>query len=134
RIEAVPGTELQRYTVSIREPMLFDRPYSLTVSGFYWDRVFNEYTESRAGGRVSLGHQLSRYWSVTAGLRMENVQVENVSIFAPGDYQAARGGSVVVAPRVGVAFDTRDSILRPTEGGIVEASYEHVFGNFMFPV
>src|SRR6185436_6901047 len=51
RIEAVPGTQLQRYTVSFREPFLFDRPYSLSTSGYYYDRVYNEYTEGRLGAR-----------------------------------------------------------------------------------
>ena len=52
RIEAVPGTQLQRYTVSFREPFLFDSPYSLGVSGYYYDRIFNEYTEERIGARL----------------------------------------------------------------------------------
>src|SRR5207302_7892491 len=33
RIEAVPGTSVQRYTVSFREPSLFDSPYSFAISG-----------------------------------------------------------------------------------------------------
>ena len=33
RIEAVPGTQLQRYSVTWRDPMIFDLPYSLIVSG-----------------------------------------------------------------------------------------------------
>src|SRR5262249_1481438 len=32
RLEAVPGTQLQRYTASWREPFLFDTPWSLGVS------------------------------------------------------------------------------------------------------
>src|SRR5204863_8452947 len=45
RVEAVPGTQLQRYTVSFREPFLFDSPYSLGTSGYYYTRQFNEYDE-----------------------------------------------------------------------------------------
>src|SRR5205823_14966077 len=37
RIEAVPGTELQRYTISFREPSLFDSPYSFAISGYYYN-------------------------------------------------------------------------------------------------
>lgn len=134
RIEAQPGTELQRYTVSWREPFLFDRPYSFGVSGYYYDRVFNEYTENRYGGRFTLGHQFTRNWSANAGLRLENVTVSNVSIFAPIDYQEAVGSHFLVAPRIGVTYDTRDSFMRPTEGGIVDASYEQVLGDYTFPI
>jgi RNA polymerase sigma factor (sigma-70 family) len=45
RIEAVPGTQLQRYTGTFREPFLLDSPYSLTVSGYYHERQCNEDTE-----------------------------------------------------------------------------------------
>src|SRR5205823_5267358 len=47
RLEAVPGTQLQRYTATWREPYLFDLPISLTLSAYYYDRIFNEYRESR---------------------------------------------------------------------------------------
>ena len=31
-----------------------------TTSGYYYDRLYNEYTEDRFGGRVTLGHQFNR--------------------------------------------------------------------------
>src|SRR5262249_42117332 len=70
RAEAVPGTQLQRYPVSFREPFLFDSPYSLGLSAYYYDRSFNEYTESRLGGRVTVGRTLNQYWSASATLRL----------------------------------------------------------------
>src|SRR5205085_10909012 len=72
RIEAVPGTQLQRYTVSFREPFLLDSPYSLTVSGYYYQRYFNEYYEDRLGARVTLGRKVSDYWSILGTVRAEN--------------------------------------------------------------
>ena len=62
RIEAMPGTLIQRDTVSVREPFLFDAPYSLLVSGYYRDRIFDEYTEGREGMRLNLGHQFTKEW------------------------------------------------------------------------
>jgi outer membrane protein assembly complex protein YaeT len=134
RIEASPGTLVQRYTVSFREPYLFDLPYSFGVSGYYWDRIYNEDTEHRLGMRVVLGKQLNRYWSVSAAVRTEMITIDNVSAFAPPVYQEVVGQNFLVAPRVTVTRDTRDSILKPTEGSIVEASYEQAFGSFTFPI
>jgi outer membrane protein insertion porin family len=134
RVEAQPGTELQRYSVTFREPFLFDRPYSLTTSGYYYDRVFDEYTENRYGGRITLGHQFTKEWGANVGVRLENVNVSNVTFGAPADYTSVIGTSTIIAPRVGVSYDTRDSFLRPTEGGIIEATYEQVLGDFTFPV
>ncbi len=78
RIEAVPGTQVQRYTVSFREPSLFDSPYSFAISGYYYDRIYNEYTEERVGTRVTFARQLNKLWSVNAGFRIEEVGVHDV--------------------------------------------------------
>jgi outer membrane protein assembly complex protein YaeT len=133
RAEAVPGTQLQRYTVSWREPFLFDSPYSLGVSGYYWDRVYNEYTESRLGTRITVGRKLNQYWSVSGTLRIEDVGVHNVQFFEPADIQAAEGQHFLAGVRGGVTRDTRDSYLRPTEGSLIDVSFEQFLGDFTFP-
>ncbi|HEV3203573.1 MAG TPA: POTRA domain-containing protein, partial [Gemmataceae bacterium] len=51
RIEAVPGNQLQRYSVTFREPFLFDSPYSFSIGAYYYNRIFNEYQEARVGSR-----------------------------------------------------------------------------------
>lgn len=134
RIEAVPGTQLQRYSISWREPYLLDLPYSLTVGAFYWDRVFTEYTEGRTGGRITLGHMFTKEIGASAGIRIENVNVSNVGPFAPPAYTSVVGGNFQAIPRVAVTWDNTDSILRPTEGGKAEASLEYGFGDFNFPI
>src|SRR5207302_10237006 len=77
RIEAVPGTQLQRYTVSWREPYLFDSQYSLGLSGYYWDRIYNEYTESRLGARAVVSRRLNQYWSASVTGRIERVGIHH---------------------------------------------------------
>jgi outer membrane protein assembly complex protein YaeT len=134
RIEAVPGTDLQRYTVSFREPSLFDSPYSFSISGYYYNRIFNEYTEERVGSRVTFSRKLNQFWSVNAGFRIEEVGVHNVAWYEPYDIQQAAGENFLVAPRVGVTRDSRDSFLRPTEGSLVDVSFEEVLGDYTFPV
>jgi outer membrane protein insertion porin family len=134
RIEAVPGTEVQRYTVSVREPFLFDRPYSLLASGYYRDRIFDEYTEGRLGTRWNVGHQFTKEISGSVGIRAEDIRVRNLAFGAPVDYTSVEGHSSLVAPSVSVTWDTRDSFLRPTEGGRVEVSYEQAFGSYTFPI
>jgi outer membrane protein assembly complex protein YaeT len=134
RIEAVPGTQIQRYMATFREPFLFDTPFNLTTSAYYYTRIYNEYNEQREGGRITLGRQLNRFWNVTAGIRLENVAVNNVSSLAPIDYQKAEGNNFLAGFRAGVIRDTRDSFLRPTSGSQVELSYEEVTGTNTFPL
>jgi outer membrane protein assembly factor BamA len=134
RAEAVPGTQLQRYTISFREPFLFDRPISFSASGYFYQRLYNEYTEERFGGRFTLGKQLNRFWSVTGTLRVEDVNVRDITFGAPPDYTNVAGDHLLVGGRLGVIRDDRDSFLRPTEGGRIEAAVEEVTGDFTFPI
>lgn len=134
RVELVPGTEINRFTVSWREPSLFDSPYSLGTSAYYYTRRFDDYDEIRGGGRVSVGRRLSPLWVANASIRAEDVEVRDVPFFAPSDFFEVKGHNTVIAPRVAMVRDTRDNILRPTAGNIFEVAYEHAFGDFTYPI
>jgi outer membrane protein assembly complex protein YaeT len=134
RAEAVPGTTLQRYSVSWREPSVFDTPYSLGVSGYYFQRAYNEYSEDRYGGRITLGRRLGQYWNVQGSLRLEDVNVYNVPAYSPEDILVDQGHHLLVGLRGSITRDTRDSYLRPTSGSVIEAGYEQVTGDYNFPL
>ncbi len=134
RLEAVPGTQLQRYMVSFREPFLFDTPNSLGVSGYYFNRAFNEYTEDRVGGRFTLGRRLGDFWNFAGSMRIENVGVRNVPSYAPSDYLDVQGSNFQIGLRASATYDARDSFIRPTEGMFAELSYEQMFGDRTFPL
>jgi outer membrane protein assembly complex protein YaeT len=134
RIEAVPGTQLQRYTISFREPRLFDTQNSLGVSGYYYDRVFNEYTEDRLGSRVTVGRKFGDFITVSGSVRVEDVNVSNIAIGAPLEYFAVAGHNFQVGLKGTVTYDGRDSFIRPTEGFLAEVSYEQILGDHTFPL
>jgi len=133
RLEAVPGTVLQRYTFQFREPFLFDSPYSLTVGGYYYTRFYNEYNEQRLGSRVTLGRRLSQFWSASVTGRVENIAANNISIFAPPDLQAIEGNNFLTSARIGATRDSRDSYLRPTQGSVLDFGVEQATGTYTFP-
>ncbi len=132
RLEAVPGTQLRRYTATFREPFLFDSPYSLGVSGYYYDRQYNEDTESRLGARVTLGRKLGPNWTVSGALRVENVGINSLAPFVPVDYTSVEGNNFLVGLRGGVTYDDRDSVLRATEGNLLDISAEECTGAYTF--
>jgi len=133
RIEAMPGTQFSRYSATWREPSMFDTPYSLAVSGYYWQRAFNEYSEDRVGTRVTVGRQINRNWSVSETFRIEGVNIYNVPVFAPKDISEFHGRHTLEGFRTALTWDTRDSFLRPTSGHKVDLSFEEVLGDFIFP-
>ena len=81
RLEAAPGTEVQRYLASFNEPYLLDTPVSLGLSGSFFDRRYRDWDEQRIGGRVSLGYQwIENDLSTAIAYRGEDVKISNISI------------------------------------------------------
>ncbi len=134
RIEAIPGTEISRYTITWREPRLFDSPYSLGLGGYYYTRIFDEFTEQRTGGRITLGRRLTPEWSFNVGFRIEDVKVRSIPPTAPPNFFEVAGHNFVFAPRIALVRDTRDSIIRATTGNFLEIAYEQGLGDFTYPI
>ncbi len=140
RLEAVPGTEVSRYLVSWTDPYIFDTNYSLTLSGFYYQRYFQDWSEQREGGRINVGYQFSPQWSASAAIRLENVELYDADlVLLPGNVIApqlladAVGDSFLSTGRVSVVHDTRDAAFLPGSGHRAELSYEQAFGDFDYP-
>jgi outer membrane protein assembly complex protein YaeT len=134
RLEAVPGTQTQRYTASFREPYLFDSQYSLGTSAYYYTRNYTEYDEQRLGGRVVIGRKFGPNWSANVAVRAENIDIFNVPFYFPPDITRYIGNHDLFGVRTSVTRDTRDSYLRPTEGSQIEVGYEECFGSYTFPL
>jgi outer membrane protein assembly complex protein YaeT len=135
RLEAVPGNRFQRYTASFREPSLFDSLYSLGTSAYFYTRGFTEYNEQRLGGRAVLGrHIQDTYWTFTAAMRLEQVDIFDVPYFAPLSIQKDQGTDFLAGARVAAQYDSRDNYLRPSAGMQFEAGYEQIFGDHVYPL
>lgn len=134
RIDASPGSEVNRYLASFQEPYLFDSPISLGLSGSYFDRRFRDWDEQRLGGRVSLGWQWVEHdLSAALSYRGENVNVSDVRPGAPPDLTSLAGDNQLHGFRLTVVNDTRDSTFLPTQGHYFEVSGEQVIGTFDYP-
>lgn len=134
RLEAVPGNIFQRYTVSWREPYLFDSRYSLGLSGYFFSRGYLEYNEDRVGGRLTVGRRITDIWSANFTGRIENVNVYNISEWAPEEISRDAGHSMLYGLRVGITRDNRDNFLRPTSGSNFEIAAEEVLGTYEYPI
>ncbi len=133
RIEAIPGSELQRYMINFTEPYFMDTNISLNLSGFLYDRRYFDWDEQRLGGRIGLGYRLTPDLSLSSGLRLENVNIRNPRVRGIPDLEAALGDNSLVSGRFTLTHDTRDSSFAPTEGHLLELTYEQVFGSFDYP-
>jgi outer membrane protein insertion porin family len=126
RIQAQPGAIFQNYSITFREPYLFNSNYGLSTSAYYFNRGYAEYDEDRVGGRVSLDRRLDPIWraSLTARLPAD----------APDSIRRDEGQSTVFGIRPGITRDTRDSYIFPTSGSVFEMAYEQVLGDYTVPI
>ena len=134
RIEAAPGTVVQRYLFNFSEPYLLDTPVSFGLSGYYFSRFYSDWFEQRLGGRVTLGYQFSPDFSGNVGLRAEDVYLDpdGDGVGTP-DIEAARDHTQLYSVRTSLAHDTRDSTFLPTEGHYITGTFEYFMGTFQYP-
>ena len=129
RIEAVPGTQVQRYSANWETPYLFNLDYSFGVSGFYYQRYYDEWYEDRVGGSISFG----KLWTPDFSTRL-TLGGQEVNIY--------RGMIPAILPHlhkfpmynIGLTaiHNTRDSEFMPTEGHMVSVGVEQILGEYQF--
>lgn len=133
RVEAVPGNIVSRYMVSWTDPFFLDTDYSLTTSGFFFNRFYNDWDEERLGGRIGVGRQLTNEISVNAALRLEDVTITDPRAPTPPILARSLGSNFLSTVRLGVAHDTRDAPFLPAAGHLVQFNVEQAFGDFVYP-
>lgn len=155
RLEAAPGDQVSRYAISWTDPYFLYSDYSLGVSGFYFNRFYPDWDETRLGGRVSLGKQLTPEWSISGAVRLEDVDINNPRstrssiqnnaddianavanprpVQSVPELEAVRGNNFLSGIEVSVTHDTRDSSMLPSEGHMLTGKYEQIFGDFNYP-
>ena len=133
RLEAMPGTEVQRYMVTFQEPYLLDSQVSLGLNGFYYTRFYREWDEQRIGGRTSLGYQLAHDLSATASFRFERVNISDPIAGAPPELDEVVGDNDLYGFGVQLTHDTRDSTFLATEGHLLTLKFEQVLGTWEYP-
>jgi outer membrane protein insertion porin family len=134
RLEAAPGTEVQRYLASFTEPYLMDTPVSLGLSGSYFTRQYRDWDEQRTGGRVSLGYQwVENDLSTAVAYRGEDVKISNPSTNQLPALNEVVGDNAIHGFKWSVANDTRDSAFLATQGHFLQLELEQVVGSFQYP-
>ena len=133
RLEAAPGDQVSRYALTWTDPYFLYSDYSLSVSGFYFNRYYPDWTEDRLGGRVGIGKQFTPEWSGNVALRLEDVEMRQVRQPVPAIVQPLVGHSFLSTGRISLTHDTRDSAMLPSEGHFFDVGYEQAFNDFNFP-
>ncbi|MBP89123.1 MAG: hypothetical protein CMJ64_20805 [Planctomycetaceae bacterium] len=138
RMEAAPGTRVQRYLITFTQPYLYlgsvATPFSLNLSGFYYDRRYFDWDEQRLGGRVALGYRLAPDLSLSGAIRAENVNIHDPRVIElVPELDRVIGDNDLYSGRTTLTYDTRDTPFAATQGHLIKLGYEQVFGSFDYP-
>lgn len=135
RLEAAPGTEVQRYLASFQEPYLWDTPISFGLSGSYYDRRFRDWDEQRLGLRTSLGYQWTQNdLSASLSYRYENIKITDpASSTTPDLNEVITQDNNLHGFGLRITNDTRNNPFLATEGHLVDLQLEQVVGTFDYP-
>jgi outer membrane protein insertion porin family len=134
RISLEPGTEVSQYSITFTEPYLMDRPISMDVTGAYWTRRQESYTENRTRASVGFDRRYKEGWHQGIGLRVEDVDVSDVDDDAPKQIKEFEGHNFLTGVRYDFGRDTTDNKFNPTQGYVWDLSYEQVTGVETFGV
>lgn len=125
-LELLPGNRVQTYSLSLREPSLWDTDYSGTVAAFYRNRDFLEYREERFGGRLGVGRRFGTRWQGSVLFRGESVELHDIEPDQPVDVFDVAERSLLTGLGFSLTRDTLDNRFRPRRGARTELNIEQV--------
>ena len=133
RLEAAPGSVFKRYTLQFADPNLLGYlPISMSVSGFLYDRRFDDWDEERMGGRLSFGYRITPDLSISAGVTGQNVAITDPRDATEPELAAVLGDNGLWSGEVSLKHDTRNTPIQASEGHYLEFSFEEVFGDYEY--
>ncbi len=153
------GGRRDTYTLTFREPYLFDKNLSGTFDAFNQTRDFGVYEEKRTGGDIILGQSFGEYVKSSVSYTIETLEVtdlDQVPVFFDKDGnpvpervangfsasethpsvpqqvvdQSDLGQTLTSALGFSLSRDTRDFFFDPKEGGRNSISFEYA-GTFL---
>ena len=145
RIEAAPGTELTRYTVSFFEPDIFNRHrdyIGLGVDARRTRRTFESHREERRDYGARLVRQLSADSNVSLRFGFGSVEVDDINtggepslsqpLSVPQDLKDQEGTNDLGRIDLGYRYNTTDSRLLPRNGvslSLQGSIYDRILGS-----
>lgn len=133
RVEASPGTSLQRYSVSWDVPYVFDSRFNFGVTGLYADRYYDDWYETRAGGDLRLGRSWTNRFSTTLNLGLYDVRIYRPSTEIVPDLNDVLGHNAQYSVGLTASYDTRNHPYMPSQGYVISATAEQVLGAYSYP-
>lgn len=134
RVEAMPGTQVQQYSVTFQEPYMFGTQVGMSLNGYYYNRIFTEYRDQRVGGRVGFNYSFTPALSAGVAYRGAKINITDpIDPLLPALAEVTGRDLALHGFQFSLSLDKRDSSFLATEGYLIEGSIEQVLGSFQYP-
>jgi outer membrane protein insertion porin family len=133
QVSLMAGTLINRFFVSLSDPYVFNLPIGVGSSGYAFNRIYPDWTESRVGGRFWVGRQFGTQTYADVAFRIEDVNFYGYRFPAPAAYLADSGHTTLATIRPSLRFDNRNAPFLPSSGQYLEFSFEQGWGTFTYP-
>src|SRR5437870_11344946 len=113
RLRVQYGTERKDYILALSEPYFLDRRLSLGGQLFFTEANYlsTDYDQRHYGFSIEARKPINAYLYATLGYRLQDIDIYNVSTFAPEALQQAMGSTVESEILTSLVYDRRDNTL-----------------------
>jgi len=125
-VEALPGTAIQTYRISLSDPSLFDSTYTGSASFQLRNRIFREFDEERLSLNLGIGRRFGSRWVGRVDMRFENIDISEINERSSTDLFAVEGKSTITGVALQLTRSTIDSIANPSRGTRVSLAAEQI--------
>src|SRR5947199_3627949 len=132
RLRVQYGTERKDFILALTEPYFLDRSLSLGGQLFFTKANYlsTEYDQRNYGFSIEARKPINAYLYATLGYRLQDVDIYNVSYFAPEAIQQSKGSTVESEILTSLIYDRRDNPLLTRRGQRVALS-PYIAGGFL---
>lgn len=118
--------ERTQFDVSFTEPYFLDRDLSAGFDLFHVRRNQNElaYDQIKTGAGLRVGYPVAKNWRQNLGYRLEENEISDIDSDASLFIANQEGKRVTSAVSQRLTYDTRDSIIDPSEGMVARLETE----------
>ncbi|MBW1917735.1 MAG: outer membrane protein assembly factor BamA [Deltaproteobacteria bacterium] len=125
KAQGLLGAISHRFRLSFEEPYLLDRPLSLGLDAYNWEREYDEYIRKSKGGNIQLSHPMRWEYTRLYGMyRYENVNLRDLDPYA--SQVLLEAATIHNTSAVSMTFrrDSRDALFNTTRGSDNSISIE----------
>jgi outer membrane protein assembly complex protein YaeT len=127
RIRAAPAARRQQFLVEFREPYVFGYEFGAGARGIRMDTVRRSWEEERGELSFSVDKRLDPF-RLELRWDLSQIEIKDIDLDAPSDAFDVTGLNRIYSVVPGIAFDTRNSVMFPSEGVRVSLAYEYAGG------